>query len=224
MQFGKRPGDENFITGQVPGGDAMILDNNVAFKIPAGSVLMLQIHYVTTGQETTDQISVGIKFAREVVHKNLQHAIVHTGDFAITPGDPHHLVKARKTLDCNATGYGMMTHMHLRGKDMTYRAIYPDGRDEMLLAVPNYSFDWQMAYRWPEDKIKFPKGTEAGVYRPLRQFDLQSVQPRPQGEGEGRAANVPGNDVRLRLLHRRRREPESAHRSEDGLRSRAEGR
>ena len=65
VKMGEKPSDENFITGQVPGGDAMILDNNVGFKIPASSVLVLQIHYVTIGQETTDQISVGLTFARE---------------------------------------------------------------------------------------------------------------------------------------------------------------
>ena len=30
----------------------------------------------------------------------------------------------------------MMPHMHLRGKDMTYHLIYPDGRDEIILSVP----------------------------------------------------------------------------------------
>ncbi|MEX2115187.1 MAG: redoxin family protein [Pirellulales bacterium] len=174
VQFGKKAGDENFITGQVPGGDAMILDNHVAVKIPAGSVLMLQVHYVTVGEETTDQISVGLKFAREVVNKNLQHAIVHTGKFAITPGDPHHLVSARKKLDCNATGYGMMTHMHVRGKDMLYRAIYPNGKEENLLAVPNYSFDWQMAYRWPKAAVRLPKGTELEC---IAHFDNSTFNP-----------------------------------------------
>jgi hypothetical protein len=43
---------------------------------------------------------------------------------------------------------------------MTYRAIFPDGHDEMLLAIPNYSFDWQQAYRWPLNEVKFPKGTK----------------------------------------------------------------
>ena len=36
---------------------------------------------------------------------------------------------------------------------------YPDGKQETLLAVPNYNFDWQMSYRWPANKIKFPAGT-----------------------------------------------------------------
>ena len=37
-------------------------------------------------------------------------------------------------------------HMHLRGKDIFYRAIYPDGRSEILLSVPRYDFNWQVYY------------------------------------------------------------------------------
>ena len=116
VRLGEKPTDQNFITGQVPGGDAMILDNNVAFKIPAGSVLMLQVHYVTLGHETTDQISVGLTFAREVVQKNLKHTLVHDMKFRIPPGAPHHPVKAISELKSNITGYGMMTHMHVRAR------------------------------------------------------------------------------------------------------------
>ncbi len=65
MKLGSRPSNENFITGQVPGGDPMILDKNVGFKMPAGSSLVLQIHYVTIGEETTDQIEVGLKLPRK---------------------------------------------------------------------------------------------------------------------------------------------------------------
>ena len=49
-----KPGEkfsiDNFITGQVPGGAPMILYNNIGYKIPAGTLLILQIHYVTTGK------------------------------------------------------------------------------------------------------------------------------------------------------------------------------
>jgi hypothetical protein len=49
----------NFLTGKVPGGIAVDLDSGVAMMIPKGSGLVFQIHYVTTGKEETDQISVG---------------------------------------------------------------------------------------------------------------------------------------------------------------------
>src|SRR5207245_9994924 len=62
-------------------------------------------------------------------------------------------------LDQDAAGLGQYVHMHLRGRDMTFRAHYPDGTSETLLLVPNYSFDWQMPYVWEIGKMQFPKGT-----------------------------------------------------------------
>jgi len=48
--------------------------------------------------------------------------------------------------------------MHLRGKAMEYKAFYPDGKSEVLLNVPNYSFAWQTNYLLTEPKL-LPKGT-----------------------------------------------------------------
>jgi hypothetical protein len=42
---------------------------------------------------------------------------------------------------------------------MTFRAQYPGGKSETLLLIPNYNFDWQMAYRWAPGAKKLPKGT-----------------------------------------------------------------
>jgi hypothetical protein len=39
-------------------------------------------------------------------------------------------------------------HMHFRGKDARYELLHVDGRREILLAVPHYSFDWQLQYRF----------------------------------------------------------------------------
>jgi len=41
---------------------------------------------------------------------------------------------------------------------MTYTAVYPDGRREILLRVPKYRFDWQLDYYLAEPKA-LPKGT-----------------------------------------------------------------
>ncbi len=41
-----------------------------------------------------------------------------------------------------------MPHMHLRGKDFEYEAVYPDGETEILLTVPRYDFNWQLHYAW----------------------------------------------------------------------------
>jgi hypothetical protein len=151
--------EKNFITGHVPGGDPMVLDKGVGFRIPAGSVIGLQIHYITTGEETTDQTEVGFVFAREKIQKQIQNFQCRTSRFEIPPGRSHHPVMASKTFPFDATGIGMYSHMHLRGKDMTFNAAYPNGEQETLLSIPNYNFEWQASYRWPANKIKFPQGT-----------------------------------------------------------------
>jgi hypothetical protein len=49
--------------------------------------------------------------------------------------------------------------MHVRGKDMTYIAHYPDGKSETLLSVPKYDFNWQTDYVFREP-IHLVKGTK----------------------------------------------------------------
>jgi hypothetical protein len=52
--------------------------------------------------------------------------------------------------------------MHLRGKDMTYTAIYPDGRREIVLRVPQFDFGWQTDY-WLAKPLRLPKGSTLHV-------------------------------------------------------------
>ncbi len=213
---GQKFNEANFITGQVPGGDALDLDSGLAFKIPALSLLALQVHYVPTGEETTDRLSVGLCFPRETVRQQLRHVQIVNRKFAIPPGAPHHEVTASRTLNCDATGVGMFTHMHVRGKDMVFRAFHPDGTKETLLAVPNYNFDWQMPYRWAAGARAISARDADRVRGPLRQLFVQPLQSRRHGHGPRGSADDRGDDVRILLLHRRRRGPEPARRRADG--------
>jgi hypothetical protein len=49
--------------------------------------------------------------------------------------------------------------MHLRGKAFQFEAVFPDGREEILLDVPRYDFNWQNTYALREPK-RMPEGTE----------------------------------------------------------------
>jgi len=173
-QFGGDVKSANFITGEVPGGDPMDLGPGTAVKIPAGSVLGLQIHYVPTGEATEDRISVGLRFPREVVKRQLRHHEIADHRFEIPPGAPAYPVTATRTFDVDAVGIGMYVHMHLRGRDMRFDAHYPGGKSETLLLVPNYSFDWQMAYRWKPGAQVFPKGSSVEC---LAHFDNSRFNP-----------------------------------------------
>jgi hypothetical protein len=47
-------------------------------------------------------------------------------------------------------------HAHVRGKSVQYKLIYPDGREQIVLNVPRYDFNWQLTYR---TAVKIPKGS-----------------------------------------------------------------
>lgn len=179
IQPGGKYNDAEFITGFVPGGSPMNLEPGQGFLIKKGSVLVLQIHYVTTGEKTTDRTSVGFKFCKGKVKKQLHHFRVTTSDIAIAPFASHHPVSSKRVLKTDAVGVGMFSHMHLRGKDMTFFARYPDGTSETILAIPNYDFNWQMAYRWETGKKKFPAGTEIEVVAHYDNSKFNPYNPDP---------------------------------------------
>src|SRR5262249_30646823 len=151
-----------------------------------GASLGLQIHFVTTGKEETCKISVGLKYAQGVVQKQLKHLLLVNTKFKIPPGAAAHPVSNAKVLPEDAIGVGLFSHMHLRGKDMTFKANYPDGKSETLLVIPNYSFDWQHPYKWEENKYRFPKGTRIECVAHYDNSPFNAYNPDPKAEvGDG---------------------------------------
>ncbi len=174
IPLGGKLSDAYFITGKVPGSQPLVTSDGVAVLIPRGTALALQIHYTTTGKEERCRIGVGLKYASGRIDKQFRHVLVNSNTFAIPPGDGNHRVSAARTLDQATTGLGLFTHMHLRGKDMTYLAHLPDGTSQRLLTVPNYNFDWQMGYRWPPSAVQLPAGTRIEV---IAHFDNSAFNP-----------------------------------------------
>ena len=97
-------------------------------------------------------------FAKGPVDKIVNSKAAFDIKFVIPPGATNHEIKAVYEFEQDSHIVSLMPHMHVRGKDIVYRAIYPDGRSEILLAVPRYNFDWQVYY-YPAKPLAAPKGT-----------------------------------------------------------------
>ena len=173
-KIGEKWRRSNFITGAVPGNEPMMLEPGVGYRIPAGSLLALEIHYVTTGKKEKCRISVGIKYASGKIDKNLQHFLFEDKKFVIPPGAPAHKVAVSRVLPHDAFGVALFCHMHLRGRDMIFKAHYPDGKTETLLTIPNYNFGWQFPYIWAPQKKKLPRGTRLEV---IAHYDNSAFNP-----------------------------------------------
>ncbi len=151
------------IAGYAPGMPTEVFAPGVAKKVPAGAVLILQIHYSkVTGTEQKDRSVVGLIFAKEPPQKLMIKRGIENIFFKIPAGAERHQVTAcwKPKEDINL--YGLMPHMHYRGAAMEYKATYPDGKSEVLLNVPNYDFGWQTNYKLVQPKL-IPKGTKIQV-------------------------------------------------------------
>jgi hypothetical protein len=89
---------------------------------------------------------------------------------------PDHLADMRKPIPAGAANFQtrgelkfkqdvdlawFMPHMHLRGKDMTFELVYPNGKKETVLTT-RFNFHWQLGYEL-EKPIHLPKGTKLVV-------------------------------------------------------------
>lgn len=153
-----RDGNLAILVGWAPGDLGLVCPPDTAIRIPKGAKLRFEMHYTPNGKATKDRSSVGMTFAKEAPKYELFLAPLSNMSFEISPNSPHHRAEASMKFRDDARIISLAPHMHWRGKDYFYEAIYPDGRKETLLSVPRWDFNWQHVYRF-EDAKKVPKGT-----------------------------------------------------------------
>ena len=148
----------NVLGGTAPGDPPTKYPDGMAKFLKAGSKLVLQMHYTPNGEPAKDRSSVGIFFAKAPVKKTARTGTAMNARFVIPPGDPNYEVKSGWTAKEDVHLFAFMPHMHVRGKDFTFTAVYPDGRSEIVVRVPKYDFNWQLAYRLKRP-LALPKGS-----------------------------------------------------------------
>jgi hypothetical protein len=157
-RLGGGRGGFNKLSGFAPGEQPKVFPPGTAKLVKAGSSLIFQVHYTPNGKAGTDRSYVGLYFAKAPVrHKTLTGTAINAG-FVIPAGDGNHEVRSSWTAQEDVRLVDLMPHMHVRGKDFIYTAVFPGGRRQVLLNVPKYDFNWQLLYRFGEP-VLLPKGT-----------------------------------------------------------------
>lgn len=173
------------LAGYAPGMDVTTLPAGTAIKVPAGASIVFQVHYSNfRGAENKteqDRSSVGLIFSKQApadIKNVVMTRAVSNHYFKLPPGDPNHEVTACMTFDKDTRIISYMPHMHLRGKDMRYDLVYPDGHTETLLNVPQFSFNWQTVYKLSEPKF-VPKGSKIIVTAHFDNSERNKFNPDP---------------------------------------------
>ena len=147
-----------FVGGYTPGQAVRIFQPGSSLRLPAGSTLVFQMHYTANGKPMTDRSKIGFVFAKEAPKQEAIIAALVNQNFTLPAGAPSTKVDAELTINQDMILWSLLPHTHVRGRRWEIEARYPDGRNEVILAVPNYDFNWQTDYIFKQP-LKLPKGT-----------------------------------------------------------------
>jgi hypothetical protein len=154
------PDDEGrgaWLGATAPGVPANVFPEGTAKRLPAGAWIMFEVHYTPNGTATQDQTRLGLVFADGPPEREVETTSVSTTRFAIPPGADNHEVVARRTFERAGRITAMLPHMHVRGKAFRYEVERADGSREILLDIPRYDFNWQLAYE-PAEPVHVTPG------------------------------------------------------------------
>lgn len=167
------------LVGQAPGKGFERFYAGTAKRISPGTYIQFNIHYQPSGRPERDRSRLGLWFAKKpVTHEVLTKSVTDVlyvggkelSETRIINGKTVKVRQKIPNIPPNAdnweiagavaikepiTLYSLTPHMHLRGKDVKYMLMWPDGRRQVLLDVPKYDFNWQLVYELSEP-LKIP--------------------------------------------------------------------
>jgi len=152
------------IGGWVPGQLHRAYPPNFGVRIPAGSNIIMQVHYPASANGQTDQSKVNIKYStstvREVfINAPLNHGSLNEGALSIPANQ-------ESTFTCDysvpsqydITILDVSPHMHLLGKSIKSWAVTPTNQTIPLIEIEDWDFHWQGFYEF-RNPIKIPAGS-----------------------------------------------------------------
>ncbi len=136
-----------------------IAPKDVGTYIPAGGAVGFQNHYTPFGKEVEDKTQIGLYFYKEQPKMVMRTMTIIDPTIRIKAETERHVEKAYLSFPKEAILYGAFLHAHYRGSGVTLAMKHPDGREELLIAVPRYDFNWQRDYTF-KTPIKVPAGAK----------------------------------------------------------------
>lgn len=164
-----QPGDEYtviHIDGGVlgsyyPGNSSEVLEPGRGYLLPAGAQIEVQVLYrKEKGYEVTETSRLGVRFARDpsTIHHRVDTHRMANSSFTIPAGVKTHVVESQVELEEDSEIVSLRPVMQMRGKSIRYQATFPDGREKVLLSIPDWDPLWKYRYQLAK-AVAAPRGT-----------------------------------------------------------------
>jgi peroxiredoxin/mono/diheme cytochrome c family protein len=174
---GGRPRPMHF-TGYAPGDAPSVFPEGTAKKIPAGSVLLFQVHYTPIGKVKTDRSKLGLVFSKTKPKREAFTIGIPNPDLLLPAHADNVAVPSSMITSGNARLLSLFPHMHLRGKDFKFTITRPNESPQIALSVPAYDFAWQTYYVLSEP-MELPRGTRIDCLAHFDNSDNNPYNPDP---------------------------------------------
>lgn len=144
------------------GKDGEIYPEGTGKLMKAGAKLGFEMHYHSVGEAVTDATEAAIWFYPKgyVPKRAVRYAGLAAAKSLEIPPNTVTVHNGYTVLPAPAMIQNFQPHMHVRGKEYTVEAIFPDGHTEILNHTSKFRFAWNVNYVYDLDAAPvFPKGT-----------------------------------------------------------------
>ena len=142
--------------GWTPGKTALEVPEGMAWRLPGGSDLVLQLHLLPQPDAAPVQVEVGFHFGKAPTRTSTRLRL-GTKAMDIPAGEERYAVRDRYRLPVDVEVVGLYPHAHYLGREMRAWAEFEDGRRRSLLRIPDWDFNWQAEYRFARP-VALPAG------------------------------------------------------------------
>ena len=142
----------------VPGGGPFKYPEETGIFLPKDASFTFQMHYTSNGKPTRDATRAGFYFLKEAPKYELKTALLIKTSLKIPANTKEYSDSMSLTFPKDVLAYAFFPHAHFRGRASNFTVKFPDGREETLLSVPKYDFNWQATYALQTPKL-LPAGT-----------------------------------------------------------------
>ncbi len=139
------------------GREPKLTEEGVSWLLPENSDVVFQLHLKSTGKKERIKSKIGLYFTNKKPTKYFRKINLTRRDFRIPANEKAYGLKESFTLAEPAHLRAVMPHAHYLGRAIDAKIVYPDGRVENVLHIPNWDPAWQSEYVFKEP-IPLPRG------------------------------------------------------------------
>lgn len=172
------------LMGWAPGIQPRYMPDGVGFLLPKNADIVMQVHYHRNGRTEKDRTRLGLYFAKKKIEHSYQSGPVAGGSgkgpfrffFSIPPGDDRFRLDGDIWALQDFTLLNVMPHMHLLGKDIKLTMTPPDGKEQLMLSIKQWDYNWQEMY-FLKEPIQVKAGTKFSVEAHYDNSDKNPLNP-----------------------------------------------